>query len=197
MISPEFRTAVSERNLLRVKIMLKDSFVIDPTFTQLDEMLTYARTRLPCLFEPFDGGALENDDSKWNETVMNMELVQLINNFSEKRINHLKQVVAKVLKTKIIKIQRERNRQSQQKACTSQSFQGADSKSANGKRETTDLKQAARLEAWNEIRWEADSINRIMEKAKSRRSLGSKDVDKIESAAKKILKEVQNYRENR
>lgn len=97
MVSPEFRATVSEGNLLRTRIMLKDSFVLDPTFAQFEEMLDYAKPYFPDLFDPFDGGFLEDDTSKWDEALMNEELVQLISNFSEERVDHLKMVVAKVL----------------------------------------------------------------------------------------------------
>ena len=105
MISQEFKSAVSDNNLLRTRIMIKDSFVIDPTFTQLDGMLSYARSHLPNLFVPFDGECLENDEIKWNNDVMNRELVQLVNNFSEVRIVHLKKVVSKVLAAEANKIE--------------------------------------------------------------------------------------------
>lgn len=101
MVSKEFKTAVLDKNLLRTRIMLKDSLVIDPTFTQFDEMLSYAKIHLPSLFVPFDGECLENDEKKWDTSVMNEELVQLINNFSEIRINHLKKVVSMALKSKV------------------------------------------------------------------------------------------------
>ena len=88
MVSQEFKASVADKNLLRTRIMLKDSFVVDPTFVQLDEMLSYARGHLPDLFIPFDGECLENDIAKWNRDVMNEELVRLVTNFSEIRINH-------------------------------------------------------------------------------------------------------------
>jgi len=44
MVSPEFNSAVKTGNLLRVRIMLKDSLIVDPTFAQFNEMLAYART---------------------------------------------------------------------------------------------------------------------------------------------------------
>ena len=59
MISPEFKAAIKGNNLLRTRIMLKDSFVLDPTFAQLEEMLAYARKYLPDLLVPFDKGTPE------------------------------------------------------------------------------------------------------------------------------------------
>lgn len=111
MISLEFKAAISVKNLLRTRIMLKDSLIVDPTFEQFNEMLAYAESKLSNLFVPFDGERLENDRTKWNEVVMNEELVKLVTNFSEKRVEHLKEVVAKVLESKAAKIRCEKNEQ--------------------------------------------------------------------------------------
>lgn len=99
MLSPEFKAVVHERNLLRTRIMIKDSFVLDPTFSMLNEMLSYAQNYLPNLIVPYDGEYLEDNPVMWTEKTMNNELVSLINNFSYVRINHLRKVVSKVLKT--------------------------------------------------------------------------------------------------
>ena len=103
-MTSDFRTAVSEKNTLRVRIMIKNSFLIDPTFEQLEEMLAYASKNLPDLIIDYDGGYLENDWQKWNYDSMNKELTQLVTNFSQKRLDHLKSVVDKVLQRTTVKI---------------------------------------------------------------------------------------------
>jgi len=94
MLSPEFNSAIQNGNLLRVRIMLKDSLIVDPTFVQFNEMFAYARQTLPTILVPFDNGDLEDDCSKWDKDLMNMELVEIVNNFSEARIDHLKKVIS-------------------------------------------------------------------------------------------------------
>ena len=74
MVSPEFYSAVKTGNLLRVRIMLKDSLIVDPTFAQFNEMLAYARVEIPELLEPYDKGTLEDNSDKWDKDLMNMEL---------------------------------------------------------------------------------------------------------------------------
>lgn len=101
MLSPEFNSAIQNGNLLRVRIMLKDSLIVDPTFVQFNEMFAYARQTLPTILVPFDNGDLEDDCSKWDKDLMNMELVEIVNNFSEARIDHLKKVISIVLADKI------------------------------------------------------------------------------------------------
>ncbi|WP_278543737.1 hypothetical protein [Gemmiger formicilis] len=103
-MTTEFKSSVESGNLLRTRIMLKDSFVTDPTCVQLDALLSYAKEKLPGIIVPYDGDALEKDSSKWNLAVMNLELVQLVNNFSQERIDHLKKVVGTVKREEIQKM---------------------------------------------------------------------------------------------
>lgn len=103
-MTTEFKNSVESGNLLRTRIMLKDSFVTDPTCVQLNALLSYAKEKLPGIIVPYDGGALEKDSSKWDMAVMNLELVQLVNNFSQERIDHLKKVVGTVKREEIKKL---------------------------------------------------------------------------------------------
>ena len=64
MISEEFRAAVSDNNRLRVRVLLKDSLLSDPTFKQFDEMLSYVKDKIPDIMLPFDGKNLEKDSLK-------------------------------------------------------------------------------------------------------------------------------------
>ena len=70
MATEEFKAAVEEKKLLRIRIMLKDSLIVDPTFKEFDEMVTYAEHQIRDLYEAFNGGKLENDETKWNEHVI-------------------------------------------------------------------------------------------------------------------------------
>lgn len=45
-LTREFVEAVSQGNLLRVKIMLKDSLLVDTSFEQFNEMINYAEPRI-------------------------------------------------------------------------------------------------------------------------------------------------------
>lgn len=105
MISPEFKSTIANKNLLGARIILKNSLLIDPTFNQFEKMLTYAKDRIPNIVVPFDGGTLEDDYLKWNQALMNMELIELIDNFSNTRISHVKKVISKVMKTEAPKSQ--------------------------------------------------------------------------------------------
>ena len=190
MVSQEFKASVADKNLLRTRIMLKESFVVDPTFVQLDEMLSYARGHLPDLFIPFDGECLENDIAKWNRDVMNEELVRLVTNFSEIRINHLKKVVSKVLETEAAKIRQKRIEQSTRPPSSSQSTSSVN-------RGTSPQAREARLKALRVLQNEGGIIQDIMVEVSSRRTWKATNVDDMERAAREILKAAKVYKDNR
>ncbi len=192
MISQEFKTTVASKNLLRTRIMLKDSFIIDPTLTQLNEMLSYAKMHLPSLFVPFDGEKLENDRDKWDKNIMNSELVQLVNNFSEVRLNHLKKVVAKVLAVEINKIY------SQRSTNLSQPIRSSKIGTASaGKATASQDKEAARRKAVGEIRNGSRKIQCTMDEINSRGTWKFTNIEDIEEAAKIIIRAAQIYKNNR
>ena len=49
-ITNEFRDAVQTGKKTRVRIMLKDMMLVDPTMKQFDEMLEFAKSNIPDLF---------------------------------------------------------------------------------------------------------------------------------------------------
>ena len=92
-LTREFVEAVSQRNLLRVKIMLKDSLLVDTTFNQFNEMLSYAEPRLSGIWVSDD-----EDDDVFSQSPeeLNTILAGLVNNFSKRRITHLKGMINKL-----------------------------------------------------------------------------------------------------
>ena len=192
MISPEFKAAINENSLLRTRIMLKDSLVLDPTFIQLDEMLAYARKRLPDLFVSFDGESLENNETKWDKTVMNEELVWLVTNFSEERLRHLRKVISKVLGVEEGKPHQQKNRQPTHRFYPPKSSQGETHREVS-----QGSKEARRHEALRNLSSGANKIEEEMKAIRQRGSWRKGDIDKIERAAREILNAVQEYKNNR
>ena len=97
MLSPEFKEAVRSRNVLRTRIMIKDAFVTDPSCALVDEMLQYAKNNGLKLMEPYDGGDMKKFSSEWDQAALNDELVKLVDNFSEDRIQNLRLMVKSLL----------------------------------------------------------------------------------------------------
>lgn len=203
MLSPEFNSAIKNGNLLRVRIMLKDSLIVDPTFVQFNEMFAYARQALPTLLVPFDNSDLENDRSKWDKDLMNMELVEIINNFSEARIDHLKKVISIVLADKIrsaktVKPPQHVQQQPQQtSARQTYGVQMNSSPRSGSPAEIEEQKKAARKQALSQLTNSSKKIESVMTNMQNRGKWMLSDIQELENAANQILAAAKNYKNNR
>ncbi len=91
-VTEMFRTAARERNLKRLRFMMKDSLFVDPSFHEFAEMERAAEA-IEGLYVPHDGATFRTDRATWDEDYMNGLLVDMIDNFSKERIAHVKTVV--------------------------------------------------------------------------------------------------------
>ena len=91
-VTKAFSEAVAARNVRRIRIMMKDSLLVDPTFRDFEEMSKLA-ANVPGLYDTHDGKELVSDQSAWNDEYMDRQMVEVIWNFSHERLSHLKQVV--------------------------------------------------------------------------------------------------------
>jgi hypothetical protein len=91
-ITDAFRSAVSAGDVRGIRIMMKDSMLVDPTFNEFNEMDNVARD-VKGLYEAHDGRDINSDNSAWDDNYMNKLFVQVVWNFSHERVNHLKEVV--------------------------------------------------------------------------------------------------------
>ena len=88
-----FHRAVESNNVLRIRIMMEDSLLVDPSFKEFNEMKK-AAAGVKGLWDEHDGGKeFITDKSKWNDDYMGEVMVKVVSNFSHERINHLKEVV--------------------------------------------------------------------------------------------------------
>ncbi len=92
-----FKKAVDENNIRGMRIMLKNSLLVDHTFSEADSMLNYAKG-VSGLFDDQNDKhmVIVNDSSKWDDNYMNSVMVDIIHNFTHERWEHLKKVVRKL-----------------------------------------------------------------------------------------------------
>ena len=62
-VSQEFQTALDDKDMRLVRIMLKDSLVVDPTFTEFGEMLRLAEQSLDSLYDETE--SIQNLVDSW------------------------------------------------------------------------------------------------------------------------------------
>lgn len=91
-LTSAFYEAMQSGNVVRVRIMMKNSLLSDPSFAEFAEM-ERAAASMAGLYDQYDGGELISDKSQWTNSYMDKLMVKLISNFSPERINHLKEVV--------------------------------------------------------------------------------------------------------
>lgn len=87
-----FHEAVQSGNVRDIRIMMKNSMLIDPTFEEL-RLMEQAASSMPGLYDAHNNKALCTDPSSWDDDYMNKEMVELMFNFSHERLDHLKEVV--------------------------------------------------------------------------------------------------------
>lgn len=86
-LTPEFMSAISERNILRIRIILKDSLLVDKTFKQFEEMRNYAeRSGINVWMNETEKEEIPPKET-WNMDLMNLELTRLVNEFTVARVN--------------------------------------------------------------------------------------------------------------
>lgn len=107
-ITNEFMDAVQSRKVIRVRIMLKDSLLVDPTGIQFDEMEKYATSQMDNIYMEHDGEILDFDVNSWNEEYLNQQMVIVVNSFSKERIQLLKSMVRYLYRDKAHKMCGER-----------------------------------------------------------------------------------------
>lgn len=108
-ITNDFMEAVRTGKMMRVRIMLKDSLLIDPTGVQFDEMERFAVETMGNICTEHDGEILNFDVTTWNADYLNEQMVAVINNFSRERVELLKNMVHYLYKDKVNKIRTERD----------------------------------------------------------------------------------------
>lgn len=106
-ITKDFVDAVESGNLLRVRIMLKDILLVDPTAMTFDEMESYASAKIDNLYDTHDEETLNYDVTGWNEDYLNDQMVAVVSNFSKERIELLKGMVRHLYRDKVQKIRLE------------------------------------------------------------------------------------------
>lgn len=91
-LTDSFYSNLSSGNARRIRIMMKDSLLIDHSFNEFSEM-EYAARDMAGLYDTHDGRELNYDKTAWNDSYMNKLMVQIVGNFSHERVAHLKEVV--------------------------------------------------------------------------------------------------------
>lgn len=108
----DYINAVTDGNIIKVRIMLADELFMDPRATTFSEMLKYAMNNLPDLFEPDKAANYEfsTDKSTWNIGLASEIKQNLILNFSKEKLALFQDVVMEIGKDKAKTLTEQENR---------------------------------------------------------------------------------------
>lgn len=109
-ITVEFKEAIQVGNVMRVRIMLKNSLLVDPTVKQYDEMEKYACAKMENIYVEHNGEHLDFEISSWSKNYLNQQMAVVVDNFSKERIGLLKAMVRYLYKDRINKNHYEKNK---------------------------------------------------------------------------------------
>ena len=98
-VPQEFVEAVDAKNILLVRIMLKDSLLLDKTFRQFNEMSYYADQQ-GVNFWAEDSGDLKIAPRPWDIQLMNYELTALISDFTKPHLYYVINIIKDVYGTR-------------------------------------------------------------------------------------------------
>lgn len=176
-LTPEFKNVVSKRNLLRIRIMLKDSLLVDRSFAQFGEMCQYAKMQGVDFW--MSSREIERaPKEEWNRELMNLELTKLVNDFTKERVDYCQSLIKKVYGIK-----------STSASTQSRKREDALSKSVQSKRNE-------KSEDYKTIREDIYKMTEILHRCDQKRWT-NKDVDDMQKYAKGIYKVCDNIKKRR
>ena len=115
----EFINAVVEKNLAKVRISLTNELLLDPRGTSFSEMLSYAMSEIPELFdENKEAGYTVPSQEEWDEDFLFTVKNDLDSNFSREKLAFYETVVKTVGKSKGEEIDREERKSREQRQYT-------------------------------------------------------------------------------
>ena len=96
-VSNEFMKIVNNKAILDVKIQLKQYALLDESLKTFNDAFEYAKEKLGKeLIEKHDGEEFSDNSSEWNEDYAIGIVSDLVFNFSQERVDHLREVFKKV-----------------------------------------------------------------------------------------------------
>lgn len=95
-LTEEFITAVNNRDIFTIRIMLKDSLLIDKTFQLFTKMRFYAENRGVNFWSAETEEFQRQPSQYWTESLMNSELTNLVYDFTAERLRYCQDIIRKV-----------------------------------------------------------------------------------------------------
>ena len=99
-VSVDFEEAVRLGDTIKIRIMLKNSLLMDHTFYTFDQMKSYAISKnIQFMVEP-QHKLHKKEEAEWTKDLLNEELVILIREFTEERVEYIKLLIKHIYSSK-------------------------------------------------------------------------------------------------
>lgn len=96
MITKKFEEIVKNGNKLEIKVALKNRLLFARDIDSFDEMLEYIKRKGIDIYEKHDNENFPSEDSgEWNDSLLDKEINNLLDNFSKERISNIRKLIAK------------------------------------------------------------------------------------------------------
>ena len=107
-ILDEFKSAVEKGDLTLVRVMLKNCMTEDLSLDSFSEELAYAEGRMSNLYDEHDGEKFDYDITKWDQDLLDNQMVKMINNFSHERVDFIASLIRHIFAEERRKIETEK-----------------------------------------------------------------------------------------
>lgn len=97
MVTKKFEEIVKNGNKLEIKVALKNRLLFARDIDSFDEMLEYVKRKGIDVYEKHDNENFPSEDSgEWNDSLLDKEINNLLDNFSKERISNIRKLIAKL-----------------------------------------------------------------------------------------------------
>lgn len=93
---PKFDEAVKSKDILIIRIMLKDSLLVDRSFEQFEKMCNYAKENGADPWKNEEETFERKPRGLWNTELMNSELVKLVDDFTKERCEYCREIIRSI-----------------------------------------------------------------------------------------------------
>ena len=98
-----FYEAIQKKDIIKIRSMIANSFIIDPSTEDAKEMLSILKQYDISIYEEHDGIELKEDENLWTKKYFEQLLGELLYNFSQERIKLLLKVTPYVYQDYLLK----------------------------------------------------------------------------------------------
>lgn len=92
-VTKEFMQAIEDRNILRIRLMMKNSLLLDASFNDFRKMEKIAMEHGIDVWQHTSKSTLSKREKPWSRDDMNYELTSIVNDFTKEHMQYLMEII--------------------------------------------------------------------------------------------------------